>query len=189
MIMTDSVLEEIERHEVVIHALKSEAGSIAQSATLILEAVERGNKVIWIGNGGSAAESQHLSAELVGRFRINRRPIASIALTTDTSVLTAIGNDFGYEDVFARQVEALAQKGDVVIAISTSGKSPNIVRAMGTANRLGCYCIALMGSNGVLASLCRVAIRVPSDETSRIQEAHTLIGHIICAQVEAGLFS
>ena len=144
-----------------------------------------GNKVLWCGNGGSAADSQHMAAELMVRFRRERRGLASIALTTDTSILTAIGNDYGYERVFARQVEALCVKGDVVVGISTSGNSKNVCRALETAQQLGAFTVALTGAGGgAIASIADITLRIASKETARIQEGHILCGHMLCDWVE-----
>ena len=138
------------------------------------------------GNGGSAADAQHIAAELVGRYEKARRSFPAIALTTDTSALTALSNDFGFEEVFARQVAGLGESGDVLIAISTSGKSPNILQAVKKARQLGCRTIALSGAGAEpLASSCDVAVVVPSARTSRVQEAHIAIGHLWCEMVDA----
>lgn len=137
------------------------------------------------GNGGSAADAQHIAAELVGHYEKHRRAFPAIALTTDTSVLTSWGNDTGFEDVFARQVMGLAQAGDVLIAISTSGKSPNVLRAVEKAREIGCRTIALTGAGAEpLASACDVAVVVPAPRTSRVQEAHITIGHLWCEMVD-----
>ena len=146
-------------------------------------------KILFAGNGGSAADAQHLAAELVSRFYFNRPALASIALTTDTSILTAVGNDFGFEDVFSRQVEALGNKGDVFIGISTSGNSKNILKAIETAKSQGVFTIGLTGKGGgAMSSLCDLTIQIPSNETPRIQEAHILIGHSLCEYLETALF-
>lgn len=158
-------------------------------AQLTARACKNGNKVLLMGNGGSAADAQHIAAELVGRFRIRRKALAAIALTTDSSVLTAVSNDFGFEESFARQVEALGRAGDIVIAISTSGRSPNIVRAVGSARAIGCYTAAFTGrTGGDLAGKIDSLLAVPSEETQRVQEAHNLIGHMYCDLVERDLF-
>lgn len=152
-------------------------------------ACQAGNKVLLMGNGGSAADAQHIAAELVGRFRLKRKPLAAIALTTDSSILTAVSNDLGFEECFARQVEALGRAGDIAIAISTSGRSPNVVRAVGSARAIGCYTAALTGrTGGELAGKIDSLLAVPSEETPRIQEAHNLIGHMYCDLVERQLF-
>ena len=156
-----------------------------QSGQMICEALSSGRKVLLCGNGGSAADAQHIAAELVGCYEKQRRSWPAIALTTDTSALTAVSNDLGYEEVFARQVTGLAQAGDVLIAISTSGKSKNVLRAAEKARDLGCKTIALTGATAEpLGSLCDLAVAVPSARTSRVQEAHITIGHLWCEMVD-----
>ena len=151
-------------------------------------AYRSGKKVLLTGNGGSAADAQHLAAELVGRFELQRKPLPAIALTTDSSILTAVSNDFGFEESFARQVQALAAEGDILIAISTSGKSANVLRAVDAARRAGCYTAGLTGkSGGGLAACVDLLLAVPSEKTQRIQEAHGLIGHMYCGLVERAL--
>jgi D-sedoheptulose 7-phosphate isomerase len=168
--------------------LDSRLAEIDGAGRLICEAFRAGNKVLLCGNGGSAADAQHIAAELVGRYERQRKPFPAVSLTTDTSALTALSNDYGYEEVFARQVEALAVAGDVLIAISTSGKSPNIVKAAKNARAIGCKTIALTGCAGEpLASQCDLAVIVPSERTSRVQEAHIIIGHLWCEMVDANL--
>lgn len=152
---------------------------------MICEALSGGRKVLLCGNGGSAADAQHIAAELVGCYEKQRRSWPAIALTTDTSALTAVSNDLGYEQVFARQVAGLAQAGDVLIAISTSGKSKNVLRAAEAAREIGCKTIALTGATAEpLALLCDVAVAVPSTRTSRVQEAHITVGHLWCEMVD-----
>jgi D-sedoheptulose 7-phosphate isomerase len=155
----------------------------------IVNAIIRKNKILWMGNGGSAADSQHLSCELVSKFRLQRDAIASIALTTNTSILTAVSNDCGFEKIFERQVEALAKEGDVLIGISTSGKSENVIRAFKMGEKLGTVNIAFTGNyiEGVKNHVDYI-ISIPSSDTPRIQESHILIGHIICDIVEKHLF-
>ena len=148
-------------------------------------ALASGNKILFCGNGGSAADSQHLAAELVGRFQKERRALASIALTTDTSILTAVGNDYGYDDVFARQVQALGRSGDILIGISTSGNSKNVVKAVEAARTVGMHTFGWTGEGGgKMAELCDLLFPVPSKVTARIQEMHILAGHILCELVE-----
>ena len=152
---------------------------------MICDALTSGRKVLLCGNGGSAADAQHIAAELVGCYEKQRRSYPAIALTTDTSALTAVSNDLGYEQVFARQLAGLAQAGDVLIAISTSGKSKNVLRAAERARELSCKTIALTGATAdLLGSLCDVAVAVPSSRTSRVQEAHITIGHLWCEMVD-----
>lgn len=152
-------------------------------------ALEGGHKVLLMGNGGSAADAQHIAAELVGKFRLQRKPLAAIALTTNTSILTAIANDFDYKEIFVRQVEALAQANDVVIVITTSGRSPNVIRAAESARAKGCYTVAWTGkSGGALVGCVDLLLAVPSEDTQRIQESHSLLGHMYCELVERILF-
>ena len=149
------------------------------------EALKSGNKVLFCGNGGSAADAQHLAAELIGRFQKERRSLASVALTTDTSILTAVANDYGYDEVFARQVEGLGRSGDVLIGISTSGNSANVVKAALKARDAGMHTIAFTGEGGgKLKDICDIMFAVPSKVTARIQEMHIMVGHIICELVE-----
>lgn len=149
-----------------------------------------GNKLMFIGNGGSAADAQHLAAELVVRFKLNRKGLPALALTVDSSALTAIGNDFGFDQLFSRQVEALGQQGDVLIALSTSGNSENILKAVPVAQAMGIRVIAMTGATGgKLATLADQCLRMPSTDTPRIQEAHTLLGHMLCDLLEQRLFA
>jgi len=162
---------------------------IAKAAQIILDAFRAGRKVFLIGNGGSAADAQHIAAELAGRFKLERTGLPAIALTTNTSVLSALANDYGYEKVFSHQLEALAKDKDVLIAITTSGTSPNILKAVEMAHSKGVTVIGLTGAKGgKLKDSADLTIMVPSDDTPRIQEAHITIGHIICHLVEKGLF-
>lgn len=161
---------------------------IERGAELMCRTLAEGHKILLCGNGGSAADAQHIAAELVGRYERQRRAWPAIALTTDTSALTALGNDYGYAEVFARQVEALARAGDLLIAISTSGGSANVLRAVERARSLGCRTLALTGAGGgELKRLCDVAVVIPSERTSRVQEAHITIGHLWCEMIEANL--
>ena len=157
-----------------------------QAALLMIEALEKGNTIFFFGNGGSAADSQHLAAELVGKMFIEgRRALPAIALTTDTSALTALGNDFGFETVFSRQIEALGRPGDVAVGITTSGQSPNVLAAVKTAKAKGLKSIGFIGKGGgKLKDLADISIIVPSDSTQRIQESHITIGQILCELVE-----
>lgn len=175
----------LDEHLEVIRSLADDADNIEACAKLIFDTFQAGNKVLICGNGGSAADSQHLAAEFAGRYETERRAYPAIALTTDTSALTAVANDYGFERVFARQVEALAAEGDCLIAISTSGNSPNIIAAVMEARRRGCKVIGLSGAKGKkLASLCDNVILVPSERTARIQEAHITIAHMWCEMVD-----
>lgn len=176
-----------------IHAkqrLVGHAEDIEQAARLLIDALAQGNKVLICGNGGSAADAQHMAGELVGRFQKDRRGLPCVALTTDTSILTACANDFGYEEVFARQVEAIGAAGDVLIGISTSGNSPNVVKAFEAAASVGMQRVALTGNDGGrIAKMDGVlSIVVPSCSTQRIQEGHLTIIHVLCELVEDALF-
>ncbi len=169
---------------------KSQVSQIERMVNLIVAAYRSGGKVILFGNGGSAADAQHLAAELVGKFKLERQAFPAIALTTNTSILTAISNDYGYEMVFCRQVEALASEKDVIIGISTSGDSANVIEAIKVAKAKGAKTIGLTGGNGGwLVKVADLVITVPSDSTPRIQEAHITIGHIVCELVERELVS
>lgn len=166
-------------------ALQPHLIAAAQAAA---DAVRNGNRILFCGNGGSAADAQHLAAELIGRLVRDRRALPGLALTTDSSALTCIGNDFGFDEVFARQVEGLGRAGDVLIAISTSGNSANVVRAVEAAKPIGITTVGFLGrAGGKLASIVDVPIVVPAEETARIQEAHIFLGHVLCAMVEQSL--
>ncbi|TQF77500.1 MULTISPECIES: D-sedoheptulose 7-phosphate isomerase [unclassified Elioraea] len=163
--------------------------AVAEAAGMVVASLRAGGKLLLCGNGGSAADAQHWAGELVSRFHYDRPGLAAVALTTDTSILTAIGNDYGYERLFARQVEALGRPGDVLFALSTSGRSPNILAALEAARAGGIRTVGFTGAReGAMGPLCDLLIRVPHAETPRIQEGHEAIGHAICAQVEATLF-
>ena len=160
--------------------------AIEDCGRLILNTVSSGNKVLICGNGGSAADAQHIAAEFVGRYETEMRALPAIALTTDTSALTALANDYSFERIFARQVEALAVEGDLLIAISTSGNSPNVIAAVMEARRKGCTVVGMTGAAGKkLASLCDACLMVPSTRTARIQEGHITVAHIWCEMVDA----
>jgi len=162
---------------------------VEQVLALSVKALNGGRKILFAGNGGSAADAQHWAGELVSRFYFDRPGLPAIALTTDSSILTAIGNDYGYDYVFARQVEALGQEGDVLYAISTSGNSKNIVRAIEAARAKGMIVIGFTGQGGgKMADMCDVCFRVPSPETPRIQEGHEALGHLLCALIEQEIF-
>ena len=181
-LLTDSLQEHL---ETIQSLLRATIKDIEQSGQMICDALVAGKKVLLCGNGGSAADAQHIAAELVGCYEKQRRSWPAIALTTDTSALTAVSNDLGYEQVFARQLAGLAQAGDVVIAISTSGRSKNVLKAVERARELGCRTIALTGaSTDPLGSMCDLTVAVPSSRTSRIQEAHITIGHLWCEMVD-----
>ncbi len=177
--------QSVARNFEAVAALEAE---VERAADLIVAAMRTGGKPIFCGNGGSAADSQHLAAELMGRYLIDREPMPAIALTVDTSALTAIGNDYGYDHVFSRQLRGVGRAGDVLIAISTSGNSRNVVAAIEVAKALGIATIGLTGAGGgAMAELCDVTLRVPSAQTNHIQEMHIAIGHYLCGRVEAAL--
>ncbi|HSB67789.1 MAG TPA: D-sedoheptulose 7-phosphate isomerase [Candidatus Methylomirabilis sp.] len=184
--MQASILRMFRESAAVKLRFVEEAGARIEAVAREMAAVlRRGGKLLFLGNGGSAADAQHLAAEFVNRFLVDRKALAALALTTDTSVLTSIGNDLGIEQLFSRQVEALARPGDLVVAISTSGSSPNVLRAVEAARRLGCRTVGLTGgSGGALAKAVDDAFVVPSQETPRIQETHITLGHALCALVE-----
>lgn len=163
--------------------------TVNRAAQFCIDTIKNGKKILFAGNGGSAADAQHLAAELVGRLRFNRPGLPAIALTTDTSALTAIGNDYGFDLIFSRQVEALGQPGDVLIGISTSGKSSNVLNALKVAREKNITTIGMTGKQAPLMDeQCDLIIHVPSNETSKIQECHILLGHIVCAIIEDQLF-
>lgn len=175
----------ITEHLAVIEGIFAQQTILERIARELSRAILDGKKVLWCGNGGSAADSQHLAAELMGRFRRERRGLPSIALTTDTSILTAIGNDYGYEKVFERQVEALCSVGDVVVGISTSGNSRNVCAALEAAKQSGAFTVALTGATGgQMGKIADASVYIPSKDTARIQEGHILCGHMLCDWVE-----
>jgi len=184
----DPFLQSIQDHAMAVQQLKSQQELFENIAGHMIRAIRDGKKVLWCGNGGSAADSQHLGAELVGRFRRERRAWPSIALSTDTSVLTAVGNDYGYHAIFARQVEALCQAGDILVGLSTSGNSPNVCNAIECARSIGAYTVGMTGENGgQLAAMADICLRVASSNTARIQECHVLFGHMLCDRIEMEL--
>lgn len=186
--MTNLFLRNLAEHRALFDTLDSLAPLVAQAGSVAAQALQAGNKLMFCGNGGSAADSQHLAAELTGRFLRDRRALAGLALSTDSSALTCIGNDYSFDEVFARQVQGLGRTGDVLVAISTSGHSRNVVRAVEEARALKMPVIGLLGRDGgVLRTLCDVAIVVPSQVTARIQESHILIGHTLCGLIEQHL--
>lgn len=182
------VTEQIRESASLCSALAEQADAIVQIAEQMTKAFRRGNKVLLFGNGGSAADAEHIACELSGKFTLYRDPLPAIALTTNTSSLTAIANDFGYEEVFARQLRGLVTKGDVVIGLSTSGESPNVVRAIEEARQRGAVTVAFTGARGSLREIPQYVLSISSSNTPRIQEAHMVAGHIICCLVETSLF-
>lgn len=184
--MSSQFSVELDDHIAVMEMVHELAPMVDAVGQRWLDALENGGKILLMGNGGSAADAQHIAAELVGRYLCERKGLPAIALTTDTSILTAVGNDYGYDAVFSRQVEALANPEDIVLVYSTSGNSANACAAVETARAIGCYTIALTGeSGGQLKPLVDTCICVPSSSTPRIQEAHAFIGHMLCAHVDA----
>ena len=185
--LNSQVSAEILESIAVKKALLEASGQIGGAASAILERIKRGGKLIVAGNGGSAADAQHIVAELVGRYRTERRPLPAMALTTNSSTLTAMANDYAFKEVFSRPIQALAAPNDVFLAISTSGNSLNILEAIRAAKQAGVFVIGLSGkTGGKMREMVDLCICVPSDSTPRIQEAHILIGHIICGVVEDG---
>ncbi|NCR55687.1 MAG: D-sedoheptulose 7-phosphate isomerase [Microcystis aeruginosa L211-07] len=185
-LLQKQIQQSVEEHTLVINSLANYLAEIQQLATLVVKTLKTGNKILLMGNGGSAADAQHIAAEIVGRFTTERRGLPAIALTTDTSILTSIGNDYGYDNIFSRQVEALASAEDLVIGISTSGNSKNVLQALTAAASLGCQTAALLGKGGgEIKNVVNLSLIVPSNNTARIQEAHILIGHILCQVVDS----
>jgi D-sedoheptulose 7-phosphate isomerase len=183
-VIVDALQKSLSLHQALLadQTLIETVGTVAEE---MVRALSGGRKLFFFGNGGSAADAQHLAAELVGRFKRERRALPALALTADTSTLTAIGNDYSYEKIFARQLEGLGSPGDVALGISTSGKSPNVIHAFYVAKKMGMVTVGITGAGGGdLAPLVDYCICVPSDHTARIQEAHILIGHILCEIID-----
>lgn len=173
-------------HLAMFNALESLFPMISDVGTAMQKCIQSGGKILLMGNGGSAADSQHIAAEIVGRFKKERKGLAAIALTTDTSILTSVGNDYGYDYIFARQIEALCRPEDLVIGITTSGNSANVVSAMQAAKEIGATTVGLTGgSGGKLTSICQYNLIMPSTVTARIQEAHIFVGHCLCEILES----
>lgn len=186
--MSDLFQRNLADHLVVMSSLHELSHAVRAAGEAAASALKAGGKLMFCGNGGSAADSQHLAAELTGRFIKDRRPLAAVALSTDSSALTCIGNDYAFDEVFARQVAALGRSGDVLVAISTSGNSRNVIRAVEEARVLGVSVIGFLGRDGgALKALCDVSIVVPSQSTARVQESHILIGHTLCGLIEEHL--
>ena len=184
--MKTTIANEFSSHLETIQAVIGQMEEdLAKASQIAVETLKKGNKVLLCGNGGSAADAQHIAAELTGRYKSERRGLPGIALTTDTSALTAIGNDYGYDRVFDRQVEALANTGDLLIGISTSGNSANILSALSLAKEIGCHTIGFSGRDGgKMNEVCDVNLVVPSNNTPRIQEIHILLGHTLCQIID-----
>lgn len=188
--MKNTIIAEIQESiETKGQVLKTLVPQIEKSAKLMIEALKSGHQLFFFGNGGSAADAQHLAAELIGRYRLDRRSLPAIALTTDTSILTSIANDYSFEVIFAKQIEGLAKSGDVAVGLSTSGNSRNVLVAMEKAKELGCKTVGLLGGDGgQIAKLVDVAITIPTKVTARVQESHITIGHVICGLIETEMF-
>ncbi|HTY12659.1 MAG TPA: D-sedoheptulose 7-phosphate isomerase [Candidatus Omnitrophota bacterium] len=188
--MQDKITAELQESiDTKKEVIRSVLPKIEEATKAIILALKNGKKVMFCGNGGSAADAQHLAAELIGRFKKNRPALAAIALTTDTSILTCLGNDFGFDTIFARQLEGLGEKGDILVGLSTSGNSKNILEAAAKAKEMGVKTIGLLGcGGGQLQNAMDIAVTVPSNNTPRIQESHITIGHIICGLVETEMF-
>ena len=183
--MKEIILNEFDEHIKAANSLKHLTEEVAKAAKICIESLKLGGKILLCGNGGSASDAQHIAAELVGRFQLPRKGLSAIALTANTSNLTSIGNDFGFNYIFDRQIEALAGENDVVIGISTSGNSENIINALKAASKLSCKTIGLTGQKGgIMNQICDVTLTAPSNNTPRIQEMHILIGHTICFLID-----
>ena len=184
--MQSIIKKELNEHLTTLDAtMKSIGSALEVAANICIDSLKQGGKILIFGNGGSAADAQHIAAELVGRYKLERKGLSAIALSTDTSSLTAIANDYGYEHVFDRQIEALANPEDVAVGISTSGNSSNVINALQLAKNIGCKSIGLSGkSGGDMNKLCDVNLVIPANDTARIQEMHILVGHIICHLIE-----
>ena len=182
----DNIRAALTEHQSVIAQLELLVPLIAQAGERMRSCVMNGGKVLLMGNGGSAADSQHIAAEIVGRYKKERKGMPSIALTTDTSIITSVANDYGFNFIFSRQVEALCGPEDVVVGLSTSGNSANVVAGIEVARGIGAYTIGMTGAKGgKLAELCDLNLAIPSTDTPRIQEAHIVVGHILCDLIEA----
>lgn len=184
--MQSVIQNEFQGHlETIQKVIETMNTPLQEASKLAVETLKAGNKILLFGNGGSAADAQHIAAELTGRYKTERRGLPGIALTTDTSALTAIGNDYGYDRVFDRQVESLAQKGDLLLGISTSGNSKNVINAFNVGREIGCKIIGFSGRDGgAMNDLCDINLVVPSNDTPRIQEMHILFGHTICQIID-----
>ena len=188
--MLTDVKGQLQAHRALFETIERDLSPlITEMAGLLRDTFRNGGKLLVMGNGGSAADAQHFAAEMVGRFKLERKALPAVAFSTDTSILTAIGNDYGFDKVFRRQVEALAVRGDVVVGISTSGNSPNVLTALELARERGCRTIGLLGKDGgAIKAACDLALIVPSSDTPRVQEGHIAIIHIVCDLVERALF-
>jgi D-sedoheptulose 7-phosphate isomerase len=174
--------------EVKKEVLKALSPAIERAAQAMIAALKAGHKILFFGNGGSAGDAQHLAAELISRYRLERPSLTALALTTDTSIITAIGNDYNFEVIFARQIEGLAKAGDIAFGLSTSGNSKNVIAGLEKAKQMGCVTIGLTGAGGRIGEIADIALKVPSQSTPRIQESHITIGHILCGLIEEAMF-
>jgi D-sedoheptulose 7-phosphate isomerase len=183
--MKNIIKEEFDAHVNTVKSLHNLTSKLEDAANICIDCIRNGGKIIIFGNGGSAADSQHIAAELVSRFKTERKALGAIALTTDTSIITAIGNDYGFDQIFSRQIEALANPGDVSIGISTGGTSKNVLNALQLSKSMNCLTIGFSGrSGGEFNKLCNINLVAPSNDTPRIQEMHILIGHTLCHLIE-----
>ena len=191
--MNDYVQEQIDGAHRILGLMREDTAlkaSLAAAASAVVDSLKAGGKVLFAGNGGSAADAQHMAGEFVSRFMFDRPGLAAVALTTDSSILTAIGNDYGYEKLFERQVQALGRAGDVLVVYSTSGRSPNVLRALEAARAQGVRTIGMTGNRGgPMHDLCDFVLATPSDSTPKIQEGHLVMGHILCGLVERAMFT
>jgi D-sedoheptulose 7-phosphate isomerase len=185
----DIILDILEAgNEIKRRCIETNVDNIIKAAGMLASCITSGNKVLIFGNGGSAADAQHLAAEFVNRFQIERPPLAAIALTTDTSILTSVGNDYHFDEIFSKQIQALGKKGDIAWGISTSGNSPNVLKAVTAAQKIGITTIGMTGRAGKLGAYADLVFSVESDTTARIQETHIMLGHIVCDLLERKLY-
>jgi len=183
--LKDIITSEILSHNQISSSLNLLIEDIHKVATCLISSLKNKNKILIFGNGGSASDANHIAAELVGRYKIDKTPLPAISLSSNSSIITSIGNDYGYDYIFSKQIQAIAKKGDSVIAISTSGNSKNILNALIKAEEIGCHTIGLSGANGgYMKKLCDINININSKDTPRIQEAHIFIGHTLCSIIE-----
>ena len=187
--MKDIILDILDAGiEIKRRCIETNIDNIITATSLLASCMASGNKIFFFGNGGSAADAQHLAAELINRFQIERPPLAAIALTTDTSVLTSIGNDYHFDEIFSKQIHALGKKGDIAWGISTSGNSPNVLKAVSAAKKMGLITIGMTGRAGKLGACADLVLSVESDVTARVQETHIMLGHIVCDLLERKLY-
>lgn len=189
--MQDEIISQLQEHQLMLNKIITNMTEpIAKAVDIIVNSFKNGHKLLVMGNGGSAADAQHFVAEMIGRFKLERAALPAVALSTDTSILTALGNDYGFDSIFRRQIEGLAQKGDVVVGISTSGNSSNVQNALLLAKERGCLTVGLLGNDGgTIKDICDIPLIMPSSDTPHIQEGHITTIHIICDLVEKQLFA